>query len=286
LIAARDDAFALDPQGRILWQPGGPPAPIGRLLPGPTPLAPRLELALADSLSGQAREAVRRRVARWLDAHLASLTLPLRRLQAAAGLEGAGRGLCFLLVEGLGNVRTADARSLLKTLGAADRARLGRLGVRFGVRQIYLPAMLKPRAIDLRARLWATHRRAHGLDAPPAGAVAFAADGGQPRGFAEAIGFEQLGDSCLRIDIVERLAARLRALSRAGPFTLEPDLMAMTGLPGEQLAGVVEALGFEREGERYVRGKVRRRPSPRRPRRKSEPAASPFAALRQMLVQQ
>ena len=148
---------------------GAQPAPIGRLLPGPAPLVPRLELALADSLSGQAREAVRRRVARWLDAHLATLTLPLRRLQAAAGLEGAGRGLCFLLVEGLGNVRAAEARSLLKTLSAADRARLGRLGVRFGVRQIYLPAMLKPRVIELRARLWATHRRAPGLAAPPAG---------------------------------------------------------------------------------------------------------------------
>jgi ATP-dependent RNA helicase SUPV3L1/SUV3 len=246
---------------------------------------PRLELALADSLSGQAREAVRRRVARWLDAHLATLALPLRRLQAAAGLEGAGRGLCFLLVEGLGNVRVQEARSLLKTLSAADRARLGRLGVRFGVRQVFLPAMLKPRPIELRALLWATHRRASGLAAPPPGAVAFAADGGQPRGFAEAIGFEQLGTSCLRLDIVERLAARLRGLAREGPFALEPDLMAMTGLAGEQLAGVVEALGFEREGERYVRGRSRRRPGPPRRRGKAEPSTSPFAALRQMLVQ-
>ena len=286
LIAAPDEAFALDAQGRILWQAGGQPAPIGRLLPGPAPLVPRLELALADSLSGQAREAVRRRVARWLDGYLATLTLPLRRLQAAAGLEGAGRGLCFLLVEGLGNLRTADARSLLKTLSAADRARLGRLGVRFGVRQIYLPAMLKPRVIELRARLWATHRRVPGLAAPPQGAVAFATDGGQPKGFAEAIGFEQLGGSCLRLDIVERLAAKLRALAREGSFALEPDLMAMSGLGNEQLALVVEALGYQRDGDRYVRGKVGHRPSLPRRRGKAEPSASPFAALRKMLVHQ
>jgi ATP-dependent RNA helicase SUPV3L1/SUV3 len=282
LVAAADDAFALSPQGRILWLTGRQPAPIGRLLPGPTPLVPRLELALADSLSGQAREAVRRRVARWLDAYLASLTLPLRRLQAA-GLDGAGRGLCFLLVEGLGNVRAADASALLKTLSPADRARLGRLGVRFGVRQIYLPAMLKPRAIELRARLWATHRRAADLAAPPPGAVAVAADAAQPRGFAEAVGFEPLGACCLRIDIVERLAARLRALAREGPFTLAPELMAMTGLPAEQLASVVEALGFERAGEHYVRGKPQRRTGAPRRQGKAEPSTSPFAALRQML---
>jgi ATP-dependent RNA helicase SUPV3L1/SUV3 len=279
LIAAPDDAFALDPQGRILWRA----APIGRLLPGPTPLVPRLEPLLADSLSGQAREAVRRRLALWLDAHLATITLPLRRLQAAAGLEGAGRGLCFLLVEGLGNVDTAEARPLLKTLSAADRARLGRLGIRFGVRQVYLPAMLKPRAIALRTRLWATHRRAAGLAAPAPGAVTFTIEAGHPKGFAQAIGFEQLGECCLRIDIVERLAARLRALARQGPFALEPELMAMTGLGAEQLAAVVEALGFRRENERYVRRKAKGRPSTPRPRRKAE-ATSPFAALRQMLV--
>ena len=283
LIGAPDEAFTLDPQGRILWQVAGQPAPIGRLLPGSAPLAPRLELALADSLSGQAREAVRRRVARWLDAHLATFTLPLRRLQAAAGLEGAGRGLCFLLAEGLGNVRAGDAAPLLKTLGGADRKRLGHLGVRFGVRQVYLPAMLKPRAIELRALLWSTYRRAPGLTAPPAGAVAFAAEGGEPKGFAEAIGFEQLGSACLRLDIVERLAARLRALAREGPFALEPDLMAMTGLPAERLGPVVEALGFAREGERFVRARPGRRAAPQQ-RAKPEPSNSPFAALRQMLA--
>ena len=175
-------------------------------------------------------------------------------------------------------------RPLLKTLSAADRARLGRLGVRFGVRQIYLPMMLKPRAIELRALLWATHRRAPGLAAPPPGAVAFVADSAQPRGFAEAIGFEQLGTSCLRLDIAERLAARLRTLARGGPFALEPDLMALTGLAGERLAGVVEALGFQREGDHWRRGKEGRRSDAPRRRATAEPSTSPFAALRQMLV--
>ena len=39
--------------------------------------------------------------------------MPLRRLQAAE-LEAPGRGLAFLLVEGLGNVRARAARRSLK----------------------------------------------------------------------------------------------------------------------------------------------------------------------------
>jgi hypothetical protein len=125
-----------------------------------------------------------------------------------------------------------------------------------------------------------------GLAAPAAGAVGFTAEAGQPKGFSEAIGFEPLGASCLRIDIVERLAARLRALAREGPFALEPALMAMTGLGAEPLGLVVEALGYERDGERYLRRKARRRPTPPQPQPKTEPSSSPFAALRQMLVNQ
>jgi ATP-dependent RNA helicase SUPV3L1/SUV3 len=112
--------------------------------------------------------------------------------------------------------------------------------------------------------------------------VGFPVQAGQPRGFAAAIGFEPLGSACLRIDIVERLAARLRALARQGPFVLEPDLMAMTGLGREPLEGVVLALGFARDGDSFVRRKTKPAATPQR----RADGHSPFAGLREMLVNQ
>jgi ATP-dependent RNA helicase SUPV3L1/SUV3 len=280
LIAAPDDAFALAERAVITWRYGGAlnAAPVGRLLPGATALAPRLEPLVADSLSSPARAAVRQRLAQWLDAHLRTLMRPLRRLQAA-GLDGPGRGLAFLLVEGLGNVRTTAARAVLSGLGAADRAHLTRLGVRFGTRHVYLPAMLRPPAIELRARLWSVHHRATALAQPPSERPTLAA-ADLPQGLVEAIGFERFGAVCLRVDVVERLAARLRALARQGPFALGPELLALTGLELVDLAPVIEALGYGREAaERYVRRPTR---PPRKARRRDQasPAASPFAALR------
>jgi ATP-dependent RNA helicase SUPV3L1/SUV3 len=167
-------------------------------------------------------------------------------------------------------------------VGAADRERLTRLGVRFGVRHIYLPAMLKPRAIELRARLWSVHRR---LPQPALAEdrVALAA-ADLPGGLAAAIGFETLGDAvCLRVDVVERLAARLRALAREGPFVLPPDLLALTGLGAAELAPVVEALGYGADDDRrYIRRRSRA-PRGRRPAR-AGPSHSPFAALRNLRV--
>jgi ATP-dependent RNA helicase SUPV3L1/SUV3 len=206
--------------------------------------------------------------------------MPLRRLQAAE-LAAPGRGLAFLLVEGLGNVRARTAQTLLNALSTADRSRLSKLGVRFGVRHIYLGAMLQPRAIALRTRLWAIQHRVAAL-CPSAGATFPAGAASMEAG--EACGYEALAATCVRIDVVERLAARLRALARAAPFDLDFELLRLTGLGQAELVRVVEALGYVRDPE----GRFRRRRPDRRGRRqasgRSAPLATPFAALDKIRV--
>ncbi|MEM9625453.1 MAG: helicase-related protein [Pseudomonadota bacterium] len=286
LIASKDEAFSLDDQGRILWseksQQSAPP--VGRLLAGATPLAPRLEALVSDQLDGHAREAVRRRLAIWLDAHLAALTADLRDLQAAE-LEGPARGIAFLLVESLGNLPAADADAQVKGLSKTARRRLSKLGVRFGVRHIFLPSMLKAKAVELRARLFAVQHGHQNLKPPTSGRVSLDASAFE-EGYAAAIGFEKLGHVALRIDIVERLAADLRQASRDGAiFELSPAMMALTGLSREDLSAVVQKLGFRADAEgRYRRKAVRprKRSAKKKAKEAGHAAASPFAALKDL----
>ena len=286
LVAAEDKAFSLDNRGRILWRiedTPQPPAAVGRLLPGAAALSPRLEALAGEQLSGDAREAVRRRLSIWLDGHLQRLTACLRDLQAAE-LKGAGRGIAFLLVEGLGNIEVSAVDAQLKSLQAADRKTLSKLGVRFGVRHIYMPAMLKGLAVELRARLWSVQAARFDIGAPEPGRVSLAVKD-LPDGYAGATGFEKLGRHALRIDIVERLAADLRRRAREHhTFELDPSIMAMTGLGADDLADVVQALGFpaDRDG-RFRRGRKKGRRRAKVERREIEmAAASPFAALRHL----
>jgi ATP-dependent RNA helicase SUPV3L1/SUV3 len=178
-------------------------------------------------------------------------------------------------------VRARTAQALLKALSADDRARLTKLGVRFGVRHVYLGAMLQPGAIALRTRLWAVQHRLAAL-CPPALAT-FPAAAAASIEAAEASGYEALAGVCVRIDVVERLAARLRAMARAAPFDLDFELLRLTGLGQAELIPVVEALGYVRDPE----GRFRRRPGRRgrRPaRRRPPPLATPFAALDKIRV--
>ncbi len=287
LVAADDNAFSLDSSGQILWQTPKrnrlPVAAVGRLVAGATALAPRLEALVSDQLGADAKEAVRRRLAIWLDTYLARLTSVLRDLQAAE-LDGSGRGIAFLLVEGLGNVAVATAQAQLKGLSKTDRKKLSKLGVRFGVRHIYAPAMLKGRVVELRARLWAVREGRFDVEAPAGGRVSLEAEC-LPEGYALALGFEILGGQALRIDMVERLAADLRRRARESePFELDGAAMAMTGLAAGDLDLVVTALGFlcDQDG-RYRRRKKKGRRRQKVERRDQEMAASsPFAALRNL----
>ncbi|MEL6961802.1 MAG: helicase-related protein [Pseudomonadota bacterium] len=290
LIASSDKSFSLDNAGRILWRPEGDQAgnagspPVGRLRPGATPLAPRLEALVSDQLSGDVREAVRRRLSVWLDAYLADLIAPLRDLQAAE-LDGAARGIAFLLVEGLGNVSVMDVDAQLKSLSKASRTRLAKLGVRFGVRHLFLSSMLKARAIELRARLWAVQQSISDLTPPPLGRVALEKIA-FPEGYASAIGFEEHGRHALRIDIVERLAAVLRRASKEGAtFELSPSMMALTGLGREDLRHVVISLGYTADDQGVFRRQTqrpRRRAQKKKIQEDRDLSASPFAALRDL----
>ena len=139
-------------------------APVARLALGGSALRPAVKLLASELGAADARERVRRRLSLWLDAHISAVLAPLTRL-AGARLEGAARGIAFQLVEAMGSAPRRDLAPQLAALAPAQRARLRRLGVRFGEFTVFVPATLKPRPVALKCLLYSVR---HGLDdAPP-----------------------------------------------------------------------------------------------------------------------
>ncbi len=288
LVAEPDTAFSLGEREEILWRG----AAVARLRATGDRLAPRIEL-LADPMldSGTAGRA-RQRLQAWLQAWLGERLAALEALTQAAHDEALGpsaRGIAFRLHEALGCVGREEVESLLPALTAADRAALGRLGVRFGWHHLFLPALLKPAAVEARVRLW---RLATGTTValPPAGRTVLRGAEVPPGEAALIAGFATLGDFALRVDVLERLAAAVRALARlTSPFALPPQLAAEAGLSRAELRELVEALGFRPlhgEGEmvfawpRGRRAPRRRQDAPEKKRRAmAGTSSSPFAVL-------
>lgn len=239
LESAADDAFALADDGGVAWEG----APVGKLAPGPSVLRPEVRTLHDELLDGAQRDRVRQRLTRWVQEHVAAGLAPLLRLETAE-LTGGARGIAFQVAEALGALPRPPLEPLIAGLDKAQRRQLAALGLRLGFSHVFLPQLVKPRAVALRAMLWAVrHNQPLPAPVPPAGRVSVpAAD--LPGRLADAVGYPRIGPRAIRIDMLDRLEKELATRGRSGPLTAVGDLASLLGCSGEELGGVLTALGW------------------------------------------
>ncbi len=288
LEAAGDEAFLFCGDSQLAWDG----EPVARLKPGRTLLHPRIEAIDSEFLDGAQRERVRERLQRFTDQLIARELAPLFLARDAADRDAALRGPLHRLLEAGGLVVGATEAEIPQVL----RGRLKALGVRAGRFALFIPALLKPRAMALRARLWALHHRVPLPVLPAPGLVSLAADTVSDGGLLLAMGWVAAGPVWLRLDIAERVGAELAWLTRARPHAMPGDLASRLSVRQELLPAVLRGLGVSlRPGASLDPGSFGppsppmlhqpRRERPSRPERKpplplsARQAEGPFAAL-------
>jgi ATP-dependent RNA helicase SUPV3L1/SUV3 len=239
LEAAADPAFNLAavpgaPLG-VLWDG----VAVARLRPGATALRPLVEVADSEFLDGAQRERLRQRLQRFVDDRLARDLAPLFALTAAAAREPALRGPVHRLAEALG-VDAGDT----ETLAAPLRARLKGLGVRAGRHALFVPALLKPRPMALRAALLVLRDGGALPTLPTPGVVSWPQPEDWPDGFAVALGWLPAGPVLLRLDVAEQVTAELDWASRRRAVPLPAGLASRLSVKLDLLPAVLRRLGF------------------------------------------
>ena len=256
LVDGGDEAFALNAAADLTWLG----VAIARLRPGDDLLSPGVVVIQTDLLAAEQRERVRERLARWVERHVGGILRPLFELRNAE-LSGPARGLVFQLVERLGSLSNGLARAQSQNVSEEDRKRLRRLHVRFGCESIYVPELLKPRAIALRGLLWSLYRDIP-LRAAPAG-LSQRAEPDVTHAFYEACGFRVVANRAIRVDALDRFSHQVRRLWRQGPFATTPDLLTAAGLADAEAEPVLVGLGYRPErsesGTVFVRARRRKR---------------------------
>ncbi len=260
LTATPDTELKVSRAGYVSWNGHA----VGRVRVSDHALRPKVEVLAEDVLQGQAREDVRERLQKFVQRHLASVLEPLFKLDEADGFEALARGMSFRLVESYGVLSRDQVTAEVKALTQEDRAKLRALGVRFGAFHLFLPALLKPAATDMRLLLWwlQTHKPEDIMPAPPAnGLTSTAADMALPDGFYRICGYRICGRRAVRVDMLERLSdlirdrvfwkARVETEQRpagsieGGGFTVVPDMMSLVGCSGEEFDEILSSLGFK-----------------------------------------
>ncbi len=234
--AAPDSSLALTVDHALTWDG----APIARLIRGDAVARPRVQMLDSEFLDGAERERLRVRLQRHVDERIRADLAPLFAATAAAAADPDLRGPLHRLGATLGIIPGVDEETLAPTI----RPKLREIGVRSGRLALFVPAMLKPRAAEMRARLWAL---AHGVAVPvlpAASVVSMPPRNDWPAGFASVMGWVEFGPVLLRVDVAERVAGELGYVTRRGPIVLPRDLGSRLSVRTELLPIILRQLGF------------------------------------------
>ena len=271
LAADPDEAFALAPDGTVLWR-----AEAAAVLAGDRPFAPRVRL-LAQSGPAAVRERAARRLEAFLAAEAGRRLPALRALEAAVAsgrLKGLPRGLAYQLIESGGVLRRAGLGAELRSLSQAERRALRTLGVRIGAFAIYLPELAGA------ARSFAApFAQAAAPDWRPMQAAVAPLPAGLPPRALGLRGLVAAGRCAVPVEALERLDELLRGARRQGDGVLFSDqAREELGWSEADAEAVLRGLGFASAGHGAERVWRRRREKAQTTATTVAPL-SPFAAL-------
>ena len=275
LLMSDNAAFKFDDDGFILWQNNK----VAKLTNGEILYTPKIIIINSEFLSNEQikqieiriNEAVEKNIENILSEAI-NLKKPIlnadqqknkskkqQNISASANnnekqlgenLTGKALGIAYQVYEGLGSAQSNNLSMSTINLSEADKRNLARLGLRLGVETIYLPNLLKPTAIKLRALLWSVYNKDFPKDAfPPDGRVSIKTLPNVKSEFYRALGFVPLGNLALRADIAERLSALIRIEARNGQFKINDAMLSIAGTTKIQMEEILYDLGYSKCGE-------------------------------------
>ena len=276
LAGEADGAFALTPDGDVLWR-----GEAAGTLAGDEPFNPRVRL------HGElGPEPARTRAARRLEAFVAAeasrrlwALKALTDAVASGALKGLARGLAYRLIEAGGVLERRAVEGEVGRLSRVERRELRELGVRFGEFCLFLPSQGE----DDNRGLAQAYALQAATDWRPgdAGPVNLPAPAPAPRALGLR-GLMAVGGQAIPAETLERLADLLRAEMTGAGVTLSVAARESLGWSEAQADRTLRALGYA-PVRRPVAGTPtlwrRRRPKGAETEAAQAPAHSPFAAL-------
>lgn len=278
-----DEAFALSPDGLVLWQGG----PAGRLAPGSKPFDPKVRL-LGELGAAPVRERAARRLEAFLAAEAGRRLAPLKRLQDAlsgGSVKGLSRGVAYRVAEAGGIIDRAEIAGEVAALSQAERRTLRELGLRFGAHSLFLPALLKP-AARMHLMAFAAVDAPHWRPAP-----------GQPLRLPDpppspqvlaAHGLRVAGRWAVPVEALEQLDGLMREAPRQnGGAVVTEGTLAPLGWDAATTAEILRGLGYLSSRAKPGEPVIWRRRGGATPKPKTGPTIrpdSPFAALAALTV--
>jgi len=240
----------MDDEGKIIWKND----PIARLKKGNDYLNPEIDIIADDSLNKDSKSKLITFLNKWLSNYINELLGDLIKLTKHQVANQYLRGLIFQLYENNGVIKRSDVDKIVKSIPAEERKKLWGMGIKIGRYHIYLPKMLKPKAVQFRIGLWKIFYGSSNKNIIPKSGLNFLSSATRDKNFLLLCGFEKFNEFFVRIDILEKLFLKIIDKTKDKKFKINAEMMNLLGCSKDNFYKLMTYMNYKKgkETDTYV----------------------------------
>ncbi len=244
-LIINDQGLHLDKKCRIIWKN----SVIARLKKGNNYLNPEIEILADDSLDDSTKFKLEVFLKSWVDRHIKDVLDDLLNLNQEDVSNKYIRALMFQLFENNGVLKRETVKEIVDSIKLDERKKIWNLGIKIGRYHIYLPKMLKPKAVSLRISLWKLFYHTGINQEIPRSGLNYLIDKKYNKSFLLLCGFEKFKKHYVRIDILEKLFIKILSKTEKRKFKIDSDMVNLLGCNKNDFYSLMLCMNYKKSKE-------------------------------------
>ncbi len=230
-------------ENKITWKKN----PIARLKKGYDYLSPEIDLITDDSINQETKNKLITFLNNWLKNYINEVLGDLIKLTKHQVNNQYLRGLVFQLYENNGVIIRSDIEKIVKEIPLNERKKLWGMGIKIGRYHIYLPKMLKPKAVEFRINLWKLYNNQSTKQSIPKSGLNFLINNNFEKKFLLLCGFEKFNEFFVRIDILEKLFIKIIENTKERKFKITAEMMNLLGCSKDNFYKLMKYMNYKKD---------------------------------------
>jgi len=233
---------------KIFWKNN----PIAKIKKGKNYLFPEIEVISDDAIDNQSKNELYKFIKDWLSNYISSELKDLIYLTDLKKENKYLRALAFRLYENNGILKRSDVEDVVKAISKEERKQFRGLGIKIGRYHIFLPKMLKPKAVELRILLWKFYNGISKDNQIPKSGLNFLVDNEKKfnSNFLLLCGFEKFSNFYIRVDILEKLFLKILENTHEGSFKINSEMMNLLGSSKENFFKLMNIMNYKKHDDK------------------------------------
>ncbi len=234
---------SLDENNKIYWNG----SIIAKLRKGFDYLSPEIEIISDDALENDSKTKLESFLKIWFTNYINEVLGDLINLSSKKVEDQYLRALTFQLYENNGVIKRIQIDNIVKLISTDQRKKLWGMGIKIGRYHVYLPKMLKPKAVSFRVGLWKLFNNINSTYDIPKFGLNFLTNEKLDKKFLLLCGFENFKEFFIRIDILEKLFIKILNKTSNRKFKIDSEMMNLLGCSKEDFNRLMRNMGYKKD---------------------------------------